>query len=246
MVKLGLIQTVAYSSNEQALQKISQSLKSMGRKETDIVTLPEKWLKNNRISDFDKQFSDFKKISRDYSMTIIPGAFYERKKYRFVISSPVIGPKGEIIGTQEKIHPFDYEQKLVRPGRETKVFQTNCKFGIIICYDMVFSDVANSLVKKGAEVLFSPSRIVKRGIQPWQLYVQVRALENRVPILASNVENNRYGGKSIIVDLAEDDGIVIPIKETELKGEKSKSKEFDLRKYKKSRKIRFSDSRRFS
>jgi predicted amidohydrolase len=245
MVKLGLIQTSSYSSNEQALQKISKSLKSLGKKETDIVTLPEQWLKNNKISDFDKDFSDFKKIAKDYSMTIIPGAFYERKKYRFVISSPVIGPKGEIIGTQEKIHPFDYEQKLVRPGREAKVFQTNCKFGIIICYDMVFSDVANSLVKKGAEVLFSPSRIVKRGILPWQLYVQVRALENRVPILASNVESNRYGGKSIITDLDEYDGVVIPIKE-ELKGEKSKTKEFDLRKYKKSRKIRFSDSRKFS
>ncbi len=246
MVKLGLIQTGSYSSNEQALQKISKSLKLFGKKEIDIVTLPEQWLKNNKISDFDKEFSEFKKIAKDYSMTIIPGAFYERKKYRFVISSPVIGPKGEIIGTQEKIHPFDYEQKLVRPGREAKVFQTNCKFGIIICYDMVFSDVANSLVKKGAEVLFSPSRIVKRGIVPWQLYVQVRALENRVPILASNVENNRYGGKSIIVDLVEDDGVVIPIKKTELKGEKSKIKEFDLRKYKKSRKIRFSDSRKFS
>ncbi|HSG74218.1 MAG TPA: carbon-nitrogen hydrolase family protein [Nitrosopumilaceae archaeon] len=245
MVKLGLIQTGVYSSNEQALQKISQLLKLLGKKETDIITLPEQWLKNNKISDFDMEFVGFKKIAKDYSMTIIPGAFYERKKYRFVISSPVIGPKGEIIGIQEKIHPFDYEQKLVKPGREAKVFQTNCKFGIIICYDMVFSNVANSLVKKGAEVLFSPSRIVKRGIIPWQLYVQVRALENRVPILASNVENNRYAGKSIIVDLIEDDGVIIPKKE-ELKGEKSKTKEFDLRKYKKSRKSRFSDSRKFS
>jgi len=73
-----------------------------------------------------------------------------------------------------------------------------------------------------------------------------KSLRKQGTYLASNVENNRYGGKSIIVDLAEDDGIVIPIKETELKGEKSKTKEFDLRKYKKSRKIRFSDSRRFS
>ena len=80
MVKLGLIQTSTYSSNEEAVQKVSKSLKSLGRKEADIVTLPEQWLKNNRISDFDKEFSDFKKIANDYSMTIIPGAFYERKK----------------------------------------------------------------------------------------------------------------------------------------------------------------------
>lgn len=245
MVKLGLIQTGSYSSNEKAVQKVSKSLISLGRKETDIVTLPEQWLKNNRISDFNKEFSDFKKIAKDYSMTVIPGAFYERKKYRYVISAPVIGPKGDIIDAQEKIHPFDYEQNLVMPGREAKVFQTNCKFGIIICYDMVFSDVANSLVKKGAEVLFSPSRIVRRGIIPWQLYAQVRALENRVPVLAANVENSRFGGKSIVVDLLEDDGVIIP-KVEELKGEKSKIKEFDLRKNKKSREKRFSDSRKFS
>ena len=246
MVKLGLIQTGAYSSNEQALKKVSQSLKSLGRKETDIVTLPEQWLKNNRISDFDKEFSDFKKIAKDYSMTVISGAFYQKKKSRFVISAPIIGPKGEIIGTQEKIHPFDYEQKLVMSGRKTKVFKTNCKFGIIICYDMVFSDVANFLVKKGADVLFSPSRIVKRGVKPWQLYLQVRALENRVPILAANVQNYRFGGKSVIVNLSEDNGVVIPKIVNELKGEKFKVRDFNLKKYKKSRKIRFSDSRKFS
>jgi len=246
MVKLGLIQTVSYSSNESALKKVSQSLKSLGRKEIDIVTLPEQWLKNNRISDFDKEFSDFKKIAKDYSMTVISGAFYQKKKSRFVISAPIIGPKGEIIGTQEKIHPFDYEQKLVMSGRKTKVFKTNCKFGIIICYDMVFSDVANFLVKKGADVLFSPSRIVKRGVKPWQLYLQVRALENRVPILAANVQNYRFGGKSVIVDLSEDNGVIIPKIVNELKGEKYKVRDFNLKKYKKSRKIRFSDSRKFS
>ncbi len=246
MVKLGLIQTVSYSSNESALKKVSQSLKTLGRKEIDIVTLPEQWLKNNRISDFEQEFDCFKKIARDFSMTIIPGAFYQRKKSRFVISAPVIGPKGEIIGTQEKIHPFDYEQKLVMAGRKTKVFQTNCKFGIIICYDMVFSDVANSLVKKGADVLFSPSRIVRRGVKPWQLYLQVRALENRVPILAANVQNYRYGGNSVIIDLSEDHGVIIPKIVTELKGEKFNVRDFNLKKYKKSRKIRFSDSRKFS
>ncbi len=246
MVKLGLIQTVSYSSNESALKKVSQSLKTLGRKEIDIVTLPEQWLKNNRISDFEQEFDSFKKIAKDFSMTIIPGAFYQRKKSRLIISAPVIGPKGEIIGTQEKIHPFDYEQKLVMAGRRTKVFQTNCKFGIIICYDMVFSDVANSLVKKGADVLFSPSRIVRRGGKPWQLYLQVRALENRVPILAANVQNYRYGGKSVIIDLSEDHGVIIPKIVTELKGEKFNVRDFDLKKYKKSRKIRFSDSRKFS
>ena len=245
MVKLGIIQTCSFSSNEQGINKVSKMLERLGRQETDIVCLPEQWLKDNRISKFEKEFTDFKIIAKDFNMTIIPGAFYERKDYRFAISSPVIGSKGEIIGRQEKIHPFDYEKKLVQSGGKTKIFKAKCKFGVVICYDMVFPAVAHSLVKKGAEVLFSPSRIVRRGILPWHMYVQVRALENRVPILAANMQNQRFGGKSIIVDLAENDKVMIP-KILTLSGQKAISKNFDFKKYQKSRITRFSDARNFS
>jgi predicted amidohydrolase len=92
--------------------------------------------------------------------------------------------------------------------------------------------------------LFSPSRIVRRGIEPWQMYVQVRALENRIPIVAANVENRRFGGNSIIVDLNENNKVVTT-KVMKLNGECGISKEFDLNKYEKNRKIRFSDSNKF-
>ncbi len=109
---------------------------------------------------------------------------------------------------------------------------------------MVFPKVANTLVKKGAQVLLSPSRIVRRGIEPWQMYVQVRALENRMPILAANVENHRYGGNSLVVDLTENNKVVTT-KITKLNGESEITREFTLDKYEKSRKIRFSDSNKF-
>ena len=245
MIKLGLIQTKSYSSNHEGIKTVSRLLQNQGREESDIVCLPEQWLKDNKISNYDEEFTSFKKIAKDYSMTIIPGAFYERVKNRFAITSPIIGPTGEIIGRQEKIHPFDYERNLVTPGRKTQMFKTKCKFGVVICYDMVFPGVVNSLVKKGADVILSPSRIVRRGIMPWHLYVQARALENRIPILAANVENHRFGGSSTIVDLRENDGVVIP-KMTKLKGQKASSKSFTLSKYAKSRKIRYSDARSFS
>jgi predicted amidohydrolase len=246
MIKLGLVQTVSYPSNKIAISKVTRLLKSLGKKETDIVCLPEQWLKDNRIQNFDSEFESIKKLAKDYSMTIIPGAFYESKDYRFAITAPIIGPNGEIIGRQEKIHPFDYEQKLIRPGRYTQVFKTKCKFGVVICYDMVFSDVANSLVRKGAEVLLSPSRIVRRGLEPWHLYTQVRALENRVPILAANIQNYRFGGASMVVDLVENEGVMIPKILAKLKGENAVAFNFNLNRYKKSRKSRFADSKRFS
>jgi len=76
------------------------------------------------------------------------------------------------------------------------------------------------------------------------MYVQVRALENRIPILAANVENQRYGGNSLIIDLAENNKVVTT-QVIKLNGECGKSKEFDLKEYEKSRKVRFSDSNKF-
>jgi len=244
MVKVGLIQTISYSTNQKGISRVSEILKKIGKKETEIVCLPEQWLKNNEISDLDIEFSDFKKIAKDFSMTIIPGAFYHTTKRKTSIIAPVISPEGEFIGRQEKIHPFDYEQDTVRPGTEVKIFNTACKFGVIVCYDMVFPKVAHTLVKKGAQVLLAPSRIVKRGVEPWQMYVQVRALENRVPILAANIENHRYGGNSIVVDLTENNKVVTT-KIIKLNGESEITKEFVLDKYEKSRKIRFLDSNKF-
>jgi len=244
MVKLGLIQTTLQSTNQKRIFNVSKILKKLGKKDTEIVCLPEQWLKNNEIKDFDLEFSDFKKIAKEFSMTIIPGAFYEITKKHTSIIAPIIGPKGEFIGRQEKIHPFDYEKNNVKPGNEAKIFNTACKFGVVICYDMVFPKVANTLVKKGAQVLFSPSRIVRRGIEPWQMYVQVRALENRIPILAANVENRRFGGNSLIIDLTENNKVVTT-KVMKLNGECGTSKEFDLDKYEKNRKARFADSNKF-
>ncbi len=244
MVKLGLIQTKPQSTNEKGIVQVGKILRKLGRQNTDIVCLPEQWLKNNEIKDFEKEFSEFKKIAKEFSMTVIPGAFYEITKTRTSIIAPIIGPNGEFIGRQEKIHPFDYERDSVKPGKEAKIFNTACKFGVIICYDMVFPKVANTFVKKGAQVLFSPSRIVKRGIEPWKMYVQVRALENRIPILAANVQNHKFGGNSLIVDMTENNKVVTT-KIMKLDGECGMSKEFDLKRYEKNRRIRFRDSNNF-
>ena len=244
MVKVGIIQTRTYSTNKESVIRISKFLEELGKKKIEIVCLPEQWLKNNEIYDFDSEFLEFKEIAKKYQMTIIPGAFYEKIKRDVIISSPVIGPKGNIIGKQEKIHPFDYEKNIVTPGKEVKIFNTACKFGVVICYDMVFPKVSEKLVKKGAQIIFSPSRIVRRGINPWATYVQVRSLENRVPILAAYVKNRKYGGNSMIVDLFENNKVMIP-KIIKIKEEGYAVKKFDLKKFEKNRKIRFLDAKKF-
>ncbi len=62
-----------------------------------------------------------------------------------------------------------------------------------------------------------------------------------MPILAANIENHRFGGNSIVVDLTENNKVVTT-KITNLDGESEITREFTLDKYKKSR---FSDSNKF-
>lgn len=244
-VKIGMVQIGSHGSNAEAIKSASRMLKRLGGNETDLVCMPEQWLKENRIGDFDSEFSWLGKIAREYGMTVVAGAFYHKRGRDLVITSPVIGPSGEIVGMQDKIHPFGLEKDLISGGTRTTIFRTRCRFGILVCYDMVFSDVAESLARKGAQVLLSPSRIVRPGITPWHMYVQVRALENRIPIVAANVQNRRFGGKSIIVDLVERSGVVLPRK-TILSRQAAKSVVFDLSKYQEARKERHSDHRVFT
>ncbi|MEK6966593.1 MAG: carbon-nitrogen hydrolase family protein, partial [Thermoproteota archaeon] len=100
MIKLGIIQTTTYPTDEHAKNTVSRLLETLGKKEADVICLPEQWLKQNIISNFDSEFAKFKSIAKDYSLTIIPGAFYEKTLNGYVISAPVIGPTGEIIGKQ--------------------------------------------------------------------------------------------------------------------------------------------------
>ena len=244
MTKVGLIQTRSYENNKKGIENISKILERLGKTETEIVCLPEQWLPNNQIENYDQEFFEFKKIARNYSMTVIPGAFYEKNENTMSINSPIIGPEGEIIGKQEKIHPYEYEKETVSAGTEAKIFKTSCKFGIMICYDTVFPGVADMLTKKGAQMIFSPSRIVKEGIEPWKMYVQVRSLENRIPIIAPNVEDIKFGGSSLIVELTKE-GKIVKTRITELKGECEESVNITFSNYELIRKQRIEDRNNF-
>jgi omega-amidase len=244
MTKMGLIQTSSYENNKKGIENVSKLLEKLGKEETEIVCLPEQWLPNNQIENYDQEFFEFKKIAKNYSMTIIPGAFYEKNENKVSINSPIIGPEGEIIGKQEKIHPYDYEKETVNAGTEAKIFNTSCKFGIMICYDMVFPGVADMLTKKGAQILFSPSRIVKEGIEPWKMYVQVRSLENRIPIIAPNVEDIKFGGNSLVIELTKEEKIV-KTRVTELKGEYEETVNITFSNYETIRKQRIEDRNDF-
>ena len=243
MVRVVLLQLQMQEDTEKLMRSVMKLLKNAEAAEIDIVCLPEQWYPNN-VESFEREFKGIIDIAKEHETTIIAGAFLERIKNNTYISCPVIDSKGAILGRQFKIHPFGDEHHRVKSGDKVEIFDAGkYKFGIAICHDIVFPEVSRAITRKGADLIFYPSRINKEGIEPWHLYAQVRALENRIPVAAPNVCNRKFGGKSIIVDLEynEKSNIAIPKQALASVNEQILVMDIDIENGRKIRRLRFKD-----
>ncbi|MGA9845159.1 MAG: carbon-nitrogen hydrolase family protein [Nitrososphaeraceae archaeon] len=163
MLRIALVQIHLQNNKAKAVEHALKLLKKAGLSGSDIVCLPELWY-TKIVTNFETEFDKIIDVAKEYNMAIIPGAFIEKSSRNngndLQISSPVIANDGMIAGRQLKIHPFGPQRKVVKAGTKVELFESgNFKFGIGMCYDIVFPEVARALAKKGADILFFPSRI---------------------------------------------------------------------------------------
>lgn len=222
--------------------------KKAAEKEVDIICLPEHWLPEKTIPTPVSPLPGFQSLAEEYGVAVVGGAFYEKVKGQVRLSCPVIGDDGSLIGRQFKVHLFRSERKYARPGSSYNIFQLKgYKIGILVCYDVDFPEPSRIYALNGVELILCPSRIVKPGITPWQQYVTVRCLENRMPIVAPNVyEPPWFTGHSMIISLREDPRTKIShprIVSVSAKGEGIAIEEIDLSPHNRLRKERFADRR---
>ena len=168
MLRATLVQTQLQKSKTKVIEHILKLLNKVGSSGSDIVCLPELWY-TKTVTNFEVEFAEIMDAAKEYNITIILGVFLEKVDYHeednnnnnnnnnnlVQISSPVIATGVIILGRQLKIHPFGSQRKVVKADTKVQVFESrNCKFGIGICYDIVFPEVARLLARKGAEYSF--------------------------------------------------------------------------------------------
>jgi predicted amidohydrolase len=89
-------------------------------------------------------------------LTTIVG-FTEVSSDGWLYNSAAVVSHGILAGVYRKRHPA-IRQSVYRPGRDSPVFEADgVRFGILICYDSTFRDVAAALASRGAQVLFVPT-----------------------------------------------------------------------------------------
>jgi len=200
-----------------AVENAEKLVKTAGEQGAKIVCFPEHWLLEYREHG-QRALDQLCDAAREARTFVITGANYmpdaPPKSTELRVRSVLIGPDGNRMGQQDKVHLYQNEKKVAEPGEHYDVFQTTLgKIGILICYDAMFPEAARTLALKGADLLFVPSRIGAAALDPWILYLRTRSMENRIPIVAPNVfRPPRYIGGSVVVDLdrQRDTNVVLP------------------------------------
>lgn len=116
----------------------------------------------------------------------------------------LVGPDGELVGEYHKVHLKGEERMAFREGYKLPVFETEFgTLGFMLGWDLVFPEVARSLVLDGAELLCVLGSCDREDIQEWKTLLKARAYENDCFVAGANRVGEdvtiTFGGESMIV-----------------------------------------------
>lgn len=182
------------------LDKISAWTRKAARAGAAIVCFPELsvsgYTSKEEIRDLAEPIpgpsSDFlQDLAAAEDVTILAGIPEKDDKNRFYISHLVISPQG-LTGIYRKTHLAPPEQDLFTPGEAVPIFNIQgLSFGIQLCYDAHFPELATRMALKGAEAIFiphaSPHGASDAKLASWMRHLPARAYDNSVFVVACNL-----------------------------------------------------------
>src|SRR3989338_8102206 len=100
----------------------------------------------------------FQNLARKHKIDIVTGSLIEGHKTGYFNTTYYIDAKGKIRARYRKINLWLTERKYLTPGNEISVFNTKYgKVGLLICWDLIFSEVLRAMVKRGVRIVYCPS-----------------------------------------------------------------------------------------
>ena len=146
-------------------------------------------------------------IAEEYSVSIIYGYPELGEGGNIYNSVNIISDKGEVTFTYRKQVLFGEVDRAQFSSGELKndvVDINGVKFGVAICYDIEFPEVARKLAVAGAEVILVPTANMHPYESVADRLVPARAQENGVFVVYANYSGSdklfKYFGKSMVCD----------------------------------------------
>ena len=179
----------------------------------DLVVFPEQFVtgwsphSTRFAEDPDgRTVSALRQVARDHSLFLV-GAYVERHEPRPLNTSVAIDPRGEVVASFSKIHPFSPggEDEHYDRGDHLSTFSAcGVRFGIAICYDLRFAPVFRAYAVQGVHCVLVPSAWPCSRTRSWEILIQARALDNQFYVIGCNPTGttpvDRYCGHSLSAD----------------------------------------------
>ena len=141
-------------------------------------------------------------IARKAGKWLVPGSTYETEGVAVYNTALAISPRGEVVAKYRKLFPWLPFESAVTPGDQFCVFDVPDagRFGLCICYDAWFPEVARTLAWMGAEVILHPT-LTPTSDRTLELVLnQANAIFNQCYFVDINGVGPWGGGRSLLVD----------------------------------------------
>ncbi|QWU15574.1 nitrilase-related carbon-nitrogen hydrolase [Paenibacillus sophorae] len=121
----------------------------------------------------------FREAARTHNINIVIPMALKRSEGGIANGAVIIRRNGELAGTYSKVHLWEDERKVFKPGDVCAPYELDFgKLGVLICYDAGFPEAARTLALQGAKLIVTPSAFSLEDKHRWDIYYPARALEN--------------------------------------------------------------------
>ena len=148
-------------------------------------------------------------LAHDTQLTILAGMVEQNPHGLPYVSHCVFQPHGEI-SVYRKLHLSPHELPIFEKGRQVSLFQAcGLNFGIQLCYDGHFPELAAAMTAAGADIIFlphaSPRGDARSKHRSWMRHLPARAYDNSIYVAACNQwgDNQKglaFPGNALILD----------------------------------------------
>ena len=221
MTKIAIAQITSSSEKQANLAAALRLIKEAESAGAELLALPEFLM---AFSPASQSAEELTRIAESVDGPFITAIRSAAKEHGIAIIAPIyetssvtnrvfdtavwIDANGGVASIYRKLHLYDAfgfkESDKFCPGDDIAPITElgNSRFGMMICYDLRFPEMARMLALRGAHVLVAPSGWVQGDLKAehWQTMIKASALENGCFVVAPNQVGNIYTGHSMAVD----------------------------------------------
>lgn len=137
-------------------------------------------------------------LAERHQTILLAGLVEKSEDGKIFASHLVLNPEG-LLGVYRKLHIAPPEKNAFDAGERFRVFEAaGIRFGIQLCYDAHFPELATHMALNGADVIFmphaSPRGTPEEKRDSWMRHLPARAFDNAVFVVACNQAGDNGAG----------------------------------------------------